>query len=66
MFPFLSRASNRLHIIYIFIQGGLYVLVSVQPEGFVAIPGVRERKDVIFNIGKDEFYQPIVLCRSCN
>lgn len=42
------------------------MLVSVQPEGFVAIPGVRERKYVIFNIGKDEFYQPIVFCRSCN
>lgn len=63
MFPFLSRASNRLRIIYIYIyiQGGFYVLVSVQPEGFVAIPGVRERKDVIFNIGKNEFYQPIML-----
>lgn len=51
MFSFLSEL---IIFIYIFIQGGLYVLVNVQPEGFVAIPGVQERRHVIFNIVCDE------------
>ncbi|KAJ8749749.1 hypothetical protein K2173_012300 [Erythroxylum novogranatense] len=35
-------------------QSKLYVMVTVEPEGFVAIPHVQERKDVIFNIVCDE------------
>ncbi|GLT57211.1 hypothetical protein SLA2020_301990 [Shorea laevis] len=35
-------------------QGGLYVLVTVEPEGVVAIPNVKEREFVIFNIVCDE------------
>ncbi|KAK9093574.1 hypothetical protein Syun_028485 [Stephania yunnanensis] len=34
--------------------GGLYVLVSVEPAGFVAFPNVQERQDVIYNIVCDE------------
>lgn len=32
-------------------QGGFYVLITVEPEGFVAIPGVQERENILFNIG---------------
>ncbi|CAN1161824.1 hypothetical protein LINPERHAP2_LOCUS24145 [Linum perenne] len=32
-------------------QNKLYVLVTVQPEGVVAIPNVPERQAIIFNIG---------------
>ncbi|XP_059640433.1 uncharacterized protein LOC132282699 isoform X2 [Cornus florida] len=32
-------------------QDGTYVLVTVEPEGFVAMPHVQEQKYVIFNIG---------------
>ncbi|KAL2483977.1 hypothetical protein Fot_45421 [Forsythia ovata] len=35
-------------------QQGLHVLVNVEPEGVVAIPGKPERKFVIFNIVCDE------------
>ncbi|KAL8171636.1 hypothetical protein V2J09_023440 [Rumex salicifolius] len=35
-------------------QGGTYVLVSVEAEGIVAIPGVQERETVLFNIVCDE------------
>ncbi|XP_021754016.1 uncharacterized protein LOC110719394 isoform X2 [Chenopodium quinoa] len=35
-------------------QGGLYVLITVEPEGFVAIPGVQERENILFNIVCDE------------
>ncbi|KAF9613929.1 hypothetical protein IFM89_013176 [Coptis chinensis] len=35
-------------------RGGMYVLVSVEPAGVVAIPHVRERETVIFNIVCDE------------
>lgn len=35
-----------------FSQKKLHVLVNVIPEGIVAIPGVKERKYIIFNIGK--------------
>ncbi|PQQ13901.1 uncharacterized protein Pyn_06405 [Prunus yedoensis var. nudiflora] len=35
-------------------QGGMYVLVSVEPEGVVAIPNVQEREHIIFNIVCDE------------
>ncbi|XVE70976.1 hypothetical protein DITRI_Ditri10aG0113100 [Diplodiscus trichospermus] len=35
-------------------QGGLYVLVTVEPEGFVAIPNTKEREFIIFNIVCDE------------
>ncbi|GMH06962.1 hypothetical protein Nepgr_008802 [Nepenthes gracilis] len=35
-------------------QGGMYVLVTVEPEGIVAIPGVQEREFVLFNIVCDE------------
>ncbi|KAK9141989.1 hypothetical protein Syun_011389 [Stephania yunnanensis] len=34
--------------------GGLYVLVSVEPAGFVAFPNVQERQDVVYNIVSDE------------
>lgn len=30
----------------------MYVLVTVEPEGVVAIPNVKERESIIFNIGK--------------
>ncbi|KAK9141997.1 hypothetical protein Syun_011397 [Stephania yunnanensis] len=30
--------------------GGLYILVSVEPAGFVAFPNVQERQDVSYNI----------------
>lgn len=32
-------------------QGGMYVLVTVEPEGVVAMPNVQEREFIIFNIG---------------
>ncbi|KMT12224.1 hypothetical protein BVRB_5g101700 [Beta vulgaris subsp. vulgaris] len=35
-------------------QGGLYVSITVEPEGFVAIPGVQERESILFNIVCDE------------
>ncbi|XP_059640434.1 uncharacterized protein LOC132282699 isoform X3 [Cornus florida] len=35
-------------------QDGTYVLVTVEPEGFVAMPHVQEQKYVIFNIVCDE------------
>ncbi|OMO66889.1 hypothetical protein CCACVL1_20949 [Corchorus capsularis] len=35
-------------------QGGLYVLVNVEPEGFVAISNAKEREFIIFNIVCDE------------
>ncbi|KAK9149398.1 hypothetical protein Scep_008155 [Stephania cephalantha] len=35
-------------------SGGLYVVVSVEPAGFVAFPNVQERQDVIYNIVSDE------------
>ncbi|XP_015582802.1 uncharacterized protein LOC107262298 [Ricinus communis] len=35
-------------------QSKLYVLVTVEPEGFVAIRHVPERQDIIFNIVCDE------------
>ncbi|PHT60081.1 hypothetical protein CQW23_02444 [Capsicum baccatum] len=33
-------------------KGGTFVLVNVEPEGIVSIPGVKERKHIIYNIGK--------------
>lgn len=33
----------------------MYVLVSVEPEGFVAIPNVPEREFILFNIGSVDF-----------
>lgn len=38
-----------------FFQQGLHVMVNVEPEGVVAIPGKQERKFVIFNIGNLKF-----------
>ncbi|XP_052211348.1 uncharacterized protein LOC127814121 isoform X2 [Diospyros lotus] len=35
-------------------QGGIYVLVTVKPEGVVAMPHGQERQEVIFNIVCDE------------
>ncbi|GMN28242.1 hypothetical protein TIFTF001_041137 [Ficus carica] len=35
-------------------QGRMYVLVSVEPEGFVAIPNVPEQEFILFNIACDE------------
>ncbi|XP_024018832.1 uncharacterized protein LOC21402192 [Morus notabilis] len=35
-------------------QDGMYVLVSVESEGFVAIPNVLEREFILFNIVCDE------------
>ncbi|XP_057976452.1 uncharacterized protein LOC131163755 isoform X2 [Malania oleifera] len=35
-------------------QDGMYVLVTVEPEGIVAIPRAQERQFVIFNIVCDE------------
>ncbi|XP_048436252.1 uncharacterized protein LOC103951769 isoform X3 [Pyrus x bretschneideri] len=35
-------------------QGDMSVLVSVEPEGVVAIPNVQEREHIIFNIVCDE------------
>ncbi|XP_059274833.1 uncharacterized protein LOC132029581 isoform X1 [Lycium ferocissimum] len=35
-------------------KGGTFVLVNVEPEGIVAIPGVKERKHIIYNIVCDE------------
>ncbi|KAM7260058.1 hypothetical protein ACFE04_015799 [Oxalis oulophora] len=35
-------------------QGGLYVLVTVEPEGVVAIPHTQEREFITFNIVCDE------------
>ncbi|XP_031115032.1 uncharacterized protein LOC116019085 isoform X2 [Ipomoea triloba] len=37
-------------------QGAMFVLVTVEPEGVVAIRGVQERKFIIFNIVCDELY----------
>ncbi|MBA0576618.1 hypothetical protein Golob_024465, partial [Gossypium lobatum] len=36
-------------------QGGLHVLVTVEPEGFVAIPNTKEREFIIFNIARVYF-----------
>lgn len=35
-------------------KGRTFVLVNVEPEGIVAIPGVKERKHIIYNIVCDE------------
>ncbi|XP_041019244.1 uncharacterized protein LOC121261125 isoform X2 [Juglans microcarpa x Juglans regia] len=35
-------------------EDGIYVLVTVEPEGIVAIPHVQERQFIIFNIVCDE------------
>ncbi|KAL8109993.1 uncharacterized protein LOC141670479 [Apium graveolens] len=35
-------------------QGGTFVLVTVEPEGIVAIPRVQEREKIIYNIVCDE------------
>ncbi|KAB2072575.1 hypothetical protein ES319_A07G025600v1 [Gossypium barbadense] len=35
-------------------SGGLHILVTVEPEGFVAIPNTKEREFIIFNIVCDE------------
>ncbi|CAK9175450.1 unnamed protein product [Ilex paraguariensis] len=35
-------------------QGGMYVLVTVEPEGIVAIPHGQEREYVIYNIGNSD------------
>ncbi|KAI4311134.1 hypothetical protein MLD38_036054 [Melastoma candidum] len=35
-------------------QGAVKVMVTVEPEGVVAIPGVKERQSIIFNIVCDE------------
>uniref|UniRef100_A0A7N0T5M5 Uncharacterized protein n=1 Tax=Kalanchoe fedtschenkoi TaxID=63787 RepID=A0A7N0T5M5_KALFE len=35
-------------------EGSIYVLVTVMPEGVVAIPNVKEREFIIFNIVCDE------------
>ncbi|KAL8063265.1 hypothetical protein ABFS82_01G017000 [Erythranthe guttata] len=35
-------------------QGGIYVMVNVEPEGIVALPGKHEREYVMFNIVCDE------------
>ncbi|CAH2036686.1 unnamed protein product, partial [Thlaspi arvense] len=37
-------------------KDGLYVLVTVEPEGIVAIPNFKERAFIIYNIGKPFFY----------
>lgn len=37
-------------------QGGISVLVTVEPEGVVAIPHVQERQFIIFNIVCDELF----------
>ena len=36
------------------LQDGMYVLVNVEPEGFVAKPNVAEREFILFNIGTVE------------
>lgn len=36
---------------FILVQGGMHVLVTVEPEGVVAIRGVKERESIIYNIG---------------
>ena len=41
----------RLLNVWTFAQGHISVLVTVEPEGVVAIPHVQERQSVIFNIG---------------
>ncbi|KAL7121991.1 hypothetical protein ACP275_01G017800 [Erythranthe tilingii] len=35
-------------------QGRIYVMVNVEPEGIVALPGKQEREYVVFNIVCDE------------
>ncbi|GAV59224.1 hypothetical protein CFOL_v3_02755, partial [Cephalotus follicularis] len=42
-------------------QGGFLVLVTVEPEGIVAIPHVQEREFIIFNIVCDELFLGIPL-----
>ncbi|CAH9089196.1 unnamed protein product [Cuscuta europaea] len=37
-------------------QDAMFILVTVEPEGFVAIPGVQERNSIMFNIVCDELY----------
>ena len=39
----------------------MYVLVTVEPEGIVAIPHVQERGFIIFNIGKIRFIYSVTL-----
>lgn len=39
-----------------FVQDKTHVLVTVEPEGFVAIPHVPERPFIIFNIGNFSKY----------
>lgn len=42
-----------------FAQGGIYVLVAVEPEGIVAIPHVDERQFIIFNIGRQNVWDTV-------
>lgn len=35
----------------ILVQGGMHVLVTVEPEGVVAIRDLKERESIIYNIG---------------
>lgn len=43
-------------------QGEMSVLVSVEPEGVVAIPNVQEREHIIFNIGNADINQLLPSC----
>lgn len=47
--------SMEVHYSGILAQGEMSVLVNVEPEGVVAIPGKQEREYVMFNIGTTNF-----------
>ncbi|KAJ7958848.1 Caveolin-1 protein [Quillaja saponaria] len=53
-YPASIPASFSLQLRRDYYQSGLYVLVAVEREGFVAIPNVAERRFIIFNIVCDE------------
>ncbi|XP_015083455.1 uncharacterized protein LOC107026863 isoform X1 [Solanum pennellii] len=46
------QADNSLQLLGD--EGKMFVLVNVEPEGIVAIPGVKEREHIIYNIVCDE------------
>ncbi|KAH0645134.1 hypothetical protein KY284_033018 [Solanum tuberosum] len=46
------QADNSLQLLGD--KGEMFVLVNVEPEGIVAIPGVKEREHIIYNIVCDE------------
>ncbi|WMV42450.1 hypothetical protein MTR67_035835 [Solanum verrucosum] len=53
------QADNSLQLLGD--KGEMFVLVNVEPEGIVAIPGVKEREHIIYNIELLELLSPVAI-----